>query len=62
MELEKVFTFLGVFVFVAFLFPTLNNACMEATGDLAPLIKAFPFVFLIVAATFPIYFAIKKSR
>ena len=56
------FVLLAVFVFAAFLFPTLNNACMEATGDLASLIKAFPYIFLIVTIVFPIYFTLKGRK
>ena len=56
------FVLLAVFVFAAFLFPTLNSACMEATGDLAALIKAFPYVFLVVTFVFPIYFALKGRK
>lgn len=60
MDIGKFFVSVIFFVFVVFLFPTLNEACTNATtADMAPVIQAFPYIFLVVACVFPVYFLLK---
>lgn len=52
------------FVFLAFLYPTLQNVAYNATiagnftGGEATLIDSLPWIFLIVVGILPIYFAV----
>jgi len=64
MEADKFLVSLITFVFSAFLFPTLNTAIINATitSEIAPVIQAFPYVFLMISIFFMIYFGVKESR
>lgn len=64
MEADKFFVSLITFIFLIFLFPTMNNAIANATvtSNIAPVIQAFPYVFLMFSLVFVIYFGVKESR
>jgi len=64
MEADKFLVSLITFVFLVFLFPTLNTAIINASisSNIAPVIQAFPYVFLIVSVLFVIYFGAKESH
>jgi len=64
MELGKIFVMTLIFVFAAFLFPTVNNACqnMNETLTTAPVIKVFPYLFLIAVIAVPLYYIMKERK
>jgi len=62
MELGKFLIATLVFVFSIFLFPTLNETAMAYSGDLSIIIHAFPLLFIVVTAVFPIFFLFKESK
>jgi len=51
-----------VFVFSVFAFPTLYSSAqaVNASLPLAPVIQAFPLIFIMLVAVFPIYFLIEE--
>jgi len=51
-----------IFLFSVFLFPTLNDAAAAYTGDLATVVHAFPLLFIVLAAVFPIFFLLKEEK
>lgn len=51
-----------LFIFTAFLFPTLNDACAAATGDIAALIQSFPIILLVIESILPVYFALGGKK
>jgi len=63
MKLGPFLVSIVVFVFIAFLFPTLYDACrnVNATLTTAPVIQVFPWVLLAVAVLPSIYFGIKQG-
>jgi hypothetical protein len=62
MELGKFLIAILVFLFSIFLFPTLNETATAYTGDLSIIIHAFPLLFIVVSAVFPIFFLFKESK
>jgi len=63
MDIGKFFVSIIFFVFAVFLFSPLNEACTNATTtDMAPVIQAFPYIFVAVVAVFPIYFGLKGGK
>lgn len=63
MQVGNFFVSLIFFVFVVFLFPTLNDVCVNAnTTDMASVIRIFPYMLLVVVLVFPIYFGIKERK
>jgi len=61
-ELEKFLVAAFVFVFAAFMFPTIQDACanVDSTLTVAPIIKNFPVIFLVVCAVFLFYFLFRR--
>ena len=63
MQLEKFLVSLLVFVFAAFLFPTLQTECSNAaTTDLAQVINLFPTIFIVIIAIFPVYYGLSGGK
>lgn len=62
MDLAKFLIASLIFVFSALLFSPLSNAAMAYTGDLETLIHAFPAIFVMVCAVFPVYFLIEGKE
>ena len=64
MKLIEFFSSLTLFIFLALLFPTFNDAVYAAsiTGPTEPLIKQLPLVFLLLSILPIIYFALKESK
>jgi len=62
MELGKLFVCLIIFIFTAFLFPTLYEACsnVNQTLTVAPVIEVFPWVFLMGIIAVTVYFGVKE--
>lgn len=62
MKVGTIFIMLIIFVFVAFLFPTVYDECQNVNASLsvAPIIKVFPWIFLGVLVLVPIYFGLKE--
>jgi len=62
MKLIQVFVLVWIFVEVAFLFPILYDTCqnVDASLSLAPVIKMFPYIFIVIFAIVPIYFGFKE--
>jgi len=62
MKLGTIFIMLIIFVFAAFLFPTVYDECQSVNASLtmAPVIKVFPWIFLVVVVLVPIYFGLKE--
>lgn len=62
-KIGTVFIMAISFVFTAFLFPILHDDCRNVSDSLplAPLIRVFPYIFLVVCVLVPIYFGLKKS-
>jgi len=58
----KIVISLVVFVFSIFIFPTLYSSAqaVNATNPLAPVVQAFPMIFIMLVAVFPIYFLIEE--
>lgn len=56
------------FLFLAFLYPTLQNSAYNATvagnftGGQATVINSLPWIFLIVVGVLPIVFALGEKR
>jgi len=61
-EVEKFLVAALVFVFAAFMFPTIQDACanVDSTLTVAPIIKNFPVIFLVVCAVFLFYFLFRR--
>jgi hypothetical protein len=51
-----------VFVFSIFIFPTFNEAVSTYTGDLSILVHAFPILFIVISAVFPIFLLIDGGK
>jgi uncharacterized membrane protein len=62
MEMGKILVSILVFLFSVFLFPTLNDAAAAYTGDLATVVHAFPLLFILLVAVFPIFFLLKEEK
>jgi hypothetical protein len=62
MDLGKFLVSALVFVFSVFLFPTLNEAASAYSGDLSLVVHAFPLLFIIVTAVFPIFFLFEEEK
>ena len=64
MKLLEFFSSLTLFLFLALLFPTFNDAIYDAsiTGVTEPLIKQLPLVFLVLSVLPIIYFALKENK
>jgi len=62
MKLGTIFIMTLIFVFAAFLFPTLHDECQNVNASLsvAPLIKVFPWIFLVVIVLVPIYYGLTE--
>jgi formate-dependent nitrite reductase membrane component NrfD len=62
MKVGTIFVMLIIFVFAVFLFPTVYDECQNVNASLtmAPVIKVFPIIFLIVTVLVPIYFGLKE--
>lgn len=52
-----------VFLFAMFLMGPLEDGIVAMTyaGPLVPLLQAFPLIFVVVSAIFPIFFLISKG-
>jgi len=63
-ELEKFLVATFVFVFAVFMFPTMQDACVNVNSTLtiAPVIQNFPVIFLGICAIFPIYFLLRGNK
>ena len=65
MKLLPLFMVLTVFVFTAFLFPTLYSACANVNTtsiSVHEAISVFPIVFLGIVVLVPIYLIIKEKN
>ena len=62
MELGKFLISTLIFVFSIFLFPTLYSEASAYTGELSLVIHAFPILFIVVIAVFPIFFLFKEAK
>ena len=62
MELGKFLISALVFLFSIFLFPTLNETASGYTGELSLVIHAFPILFIVVVAVFPVFFLLKEGK
>ena len=64
MKLGKLFVSVLVFVFLVFLFPTVVTECnnVNATLTVAPIIKVFPWILLVISLLIPIYLIIKEEN
>lgn len=64
MEVGKVLISSLVFVFAMFLMTPLQDgiAAMTYDGPLVPLLQAFPLIFVVVSAVFPIFFLMKGDK
>jgi len=64
MNLLKFLISLVLFIFSALLFEPLTTAIHNATitGNTSSLIQVFPYIFVIVAAIFPIYYAVSGGK
>jgi len=62
MKVGTVFVMLIIFVFTAFLFPTVYDACenVNATLQTAPIIRVFPWIFLAAIILVPVYYGLKE--
>ena len=58
----KILATVLLFVFTAVLFPTLQDACRVATGELSGLIINFPIILLVIEAILPIYFVYEDRK
>ena len=62
MELGKILVAGIVFVFGASLFPTLIGECQSYSGSLETFVHAFPIIYIITIAVFPILFLVMGER
>ena len=62
-DLLKFLAVLWVFVSTVFIFPPLWDACnsFNASNEVAPIVSAFPIIFLIVNCVLPLYLALGKG-
>lgn len=62
MKLETLLVMLLIFVFTAFLFPTLYDACRTVNQTLttAPIIEVFPWIFLMAVIAVTSYLGFKE--
>lgn len=64
MDIGKVLISSLVFMFAMFLMTPLQDgiAAMTYTGPLAPVLQAFPLIFVAISAVFPIFFLLKGDK
>lgn len=61
MNAAKVLFVALMLVFTGFLFPTLQDTCRVATGDIALLIQNFPVILLLSEVTALLYVAVEDK-